>query len=328
MAHPAAVAASLCLVLTLSTGEAFAQTAAGNPPLTWVTLGTQAGPLPNPERSQAANLLVVKGKPWVVDCGDGAVERLAAAGYTPAQVDAVFLSHLHADHIGGLQGLIGLRWISLEQKGALTVYGPPGTDAVVAGILQSLGPTARMGRGFGVHIPTPEELTRVVIVKDGSDLNLDGVRVRAVRNSHFDEQPGHPADNGSQSLSYRFDYDGYGIGYTGDTGPSDAVARLDRGVDLLVSEVFDVPAMIDFATHNIKPPLAPQAKAGMIQHFEMQHLTPQEAGRIAATAGARRLVFTHIGVPGATAAHAAELVRAAHETFKGEVAVAHDLARF
>jgi ribonuclease BN (tRNA processing enzyme) len=152
--------------------------------------------------------------------------------------------------------------------------------------------------------------------------------VRAVRNSHFDEQPGHPADNGSQSLSYRFDYDGYGIGYTGDTGPSDAVARLDRGVDLLVSEVFDVPAMIDFATHNIKTPMTPQARAGMIQHFEMQHLTPQEAGRIAANAGARRLVFTHIGVPGATAAHAAELVRAAHETFKGEVAVAHDLARF
>lgn len=322
------VTMSLCVVLTILTGTARAQTTTHNPPLTWVTLGTQAGPLPNAERSQAANLLVVNGKPWIVDCGDGAIERLAAAGFNPAQGDIAFISHLHLDHIGGLQGLIGVRWFSLQPKSPLTVYGPPGTDAVVAGILQSLGPSVRIGLGFGVHVPTPEELTRVVIVKDGSDLNVDGVRVRTVRNSHFDEPLGHPAANGSQSLSYRFDCNGYGIGYTGDTGPSDAVARLEKGVDLLVSEVFDVPAMIAFMTHNTKSAITPQVKSGMIQHFETQHLTPQEAGKIADQAGVRRLVFTHLGIPGRTNAEAPNLVRASHETFKGEVIVAHDLDRF
>jgi ribonuclease BN (tRNA processing enzyme) len=79
-------------------------------PLSWTTLGTQGGPILNAKRSQPANLLVVDGKPWLVDCGDGALERLAAAGYDPLQVNTAFISHLHMDHIGGLQGLIGLRW--------------------------------------------------------------------------------------------------------------------------------------------------------------------------------------------------------------------------
>ena len=198
----------------------------------------------------------------------------------------------------------------------------------MAGILQSLGPSVRIGLGFGVHVPTPEQLTRVVIVKDGSDLNLDGVRVRAVRNSHFDEPLGHPADNGSQSLSYRFDYRGYGIGYTGDTGPSDPVARLEKGVDVLVSEVFDVPAMVAFIMHNRQSTMTREMRSGMIHHFETQHLTPQESGKIAAQAGVRRLVFTHLGIPGPTNAEAPNLIRAARQTFKGEVIVAHDLDKF
>jgi ribonuclease BN (tRNA processing enzyme) len=251
------------------------------------------------------------------------MERLAAAGFKPAQVDTAFISHLHMDHIGGLQALIGLRWFT-GARNVLTIYGPPGTDVLVAGILQSLGPSVQIGLGVELQVPTPEQLTRVMIVKDGTDLNVDGVRVRAVRNSHFDDPPGHPLDDGSQSLSYRFDYEGYGIGYTGDTGPSDAVASLEQDVDLLVSEVMDVPAMIAVHTQNAPP----QAKSAIIQHFETQHLTPQEAGKIAAKAGVRRLVFTHLGIAGTTNAQAPKLIREAHETFKGEVIVAHDLDRF
>ena len=119
------VAVSLCIATTILTEAARDQTTTHKPPLAWVTLGTQAGPLPNAERSQPANLLVVNGRAWIVDCGDGAIERLAAAGFNPAQVDVVFISHLHLDHIGGLQALIGVRWFSLQPKKTLTVYGPP-----------------------------------------------------------------------------------------------------------------------------------------------------------------------------------------------------------
>ena len=303
--------------------------AAGAPSqqLGWITLGTQGGPIPSGERSEPANLLVVEGQPWIVDCGDGAMDRLAAAGFNPVQVNVAFISHLHVDHIGGLSALIGLRWF-IGAKDVLTIYGPPGTDALVKGILESLTPTVRIGLGVGSSGPTPEQLTRVVIVQDGSDLTVNGVRVRAVRNSHFDESAGQPDDDGSQSLSYRYDYKGYGIGYTGDTGPSDAVTRLEQGADTLVSEVIDLPAMEAFIRQVPDAVRAPQAKAAIIHHFETQHLTPQEAGAIAAHAGVRRLVFTHLSIIGTTNAEVPKLVSEAHETFRGEVIVAHDLDKF
>jgi ribonuclease BN (tRNA processing enzyme) len=230
------------------------------------------------------------------------------------------------DHIGGLQGLIGLRWFT-GAKDMLTIYGPPGTDAVVAGILQSLKPSEEIGLGVPVQTPTPEQQTRVVIVKDGSDLNVDGVRVRAVRNSHFDGPPGKPAENGSQSLSYRFDYNGYAIGFTGDTGPSEDVARLEKGADLLVSEVMDKPVMNELFMKNALD-LPMKVKSAIVEHFNTQHLSPQEAGKIAEEAGVRRLAFTHLGIPGPTDAEAPKLISEAHETYKGEVIVAHDLDRF
>lgn len=304
-------------------GAPLVATATPGPQLSWITLGTEGGPIPDGERSQPANLLVVDGAPWIVDCGDGAMERLAAAGFSPSQVDIAFVSHLHIDHIGGLSALIGLHW--LNAKDVLTIYGPPGTDVLVNGIVQSLTPTARIGLGVAMPHATPEQLTRVVIVKDGTDLKVKGVRVRAVRNSHFDASPGHPADDGSQSLSYRYDYKGYGIGYTGDTGPSAAVARLEQGVDVLVSEVIDVPAMVALIR---RIPDAPQTKSAVIKHFETQHLTPQEAGRMAASDGVRRLIFTHLSITGTTNAEAPKLIKEAHETFKGEVIVAHDLDKF
>lgn len=295
-----------------------------SPRLGWITLGTQGGPSPSTDRSQPANLLLVNGQPWIVDCGDGAMERLAAAGFQPTQVQTAFISHLHLDHIGGLWGLIALHWApgaGGTSDNVLTIYGPPGTDVVVKGILQSLTPTAQMNAGK----PGPELVTRVVIVKDGSDLTVNGVHVRVVRNSHFD---GSPADLVSQSLSYRYDYEGYAIGYTGDTGPSDAVTRLEKGADVLVSEVADPAAVASRVASITNSTLPPETKSANIRHFEMQHLSPQEAGKIAEGAGVRLLVFTHTVSGGTFNAVATRLINGAHETFKGEVIVARDLDRF
>ena len=299
--------------------------AAGGNALSWTTLGTAAGPVLSAERSQPANLLLVDGKPWLVDCGDGALERLAAAGFRAAQVETVYISHLHMDHIGGLQALLGLRWMQSAST-VLTIYGPPGTDAVVAGLVQSLKPVSLI-EGGKTNRMSPDQLVKVVIVDDGDDRTLGGVRVRAVRNSHFDDEPGHPADNGTESLSYRFDYQGRAIGYTGDTGPSDAVARLEQGVDVLVSEVIDlgpVVANLDRAMSSMPP----KAREALINHLKTQHLTPRDAGTMASQAGARHLVFTHLGIVGATDSTAPKLVSEAQITYSGPVSVAHDLDTF
>ena len=323
--HLVRISSTAALIVGLASLAGQAQSAPRNHPLTWITLGTQGGPTPNAQRSQPANLLVKDNQPSLVDCGDGALERVAAAGYDLSQIDTAFISHLHPDHIGGLQALISLRWFAARKHSLLTIYGPPGTDVLVEGILESLKPSVKIGLGVGPAGPSPEALTKVVIIKDGSDLYVDGVHVRVARNTHFDYPVGHAADDGSQSLSFRFDYNDYGIGYTGDTGPSSAVIRLEKGVNLLVSEVIDLPTAIERIN---KSPFAPEIKEAAIYHSSEQHLSPEEAGKIAAEAGAQRLVFTHLSILGTTEQNAAKLIAAAHETYKGEVLVAHDLDKF
>jgi glyoxylase-like metal-dependent hydrolase (beta-lactamase superfamily II) len=76
--------------------------------LQWVRLGTRGGPIPGGVRSEPANLLVVGGMPWIVGCGDGAMDRLAAAGFTRCRAHVAFVSHPHVNHIGGLSVLNGL----------------------------------------------------------------------------------------------------------------------------------------------------------------------------------------------------------------------------
>jgi ribonuclease BN (tRNA processing enzyme) len=313
---------------TVSTAVAQPTPAAPSARLTWITLGTAGGPIVQTTRSQPANLLVVAGSPWLIDCGDGASQRLASAGFAPAQVNTLYLSHLHIDHTGGLQGLIGIRWMTQAPE-VLTIYGPPGTDALVAGIVASLRPAMQIGVGvqgtnWGKSI---EDTVRVKILRDSSDMNIDGVRVRAVKNSHFADSEGRDAQNGSQSLSYRFDGRGRSIGYTGDTGPSSGVEELMREADVLVSEVSDPDPLIAFMSRQ-EPKMPAAAKMLLFKHFRTHHLTPDEAAKLAARAGVKRLVLTHLIALGETANFEARISSQISKTFKGEVVVAKDLDRF
>lgn len=315
--------AMMMLLLGASTAiEVHAEAPAA--PVTWTTLGTAGGPVIRTDRSQPANLLTFGKDLWLVDCGDGCLERLSGSGAQPARVSAVFISHLHMDHIGGLQGLIGVRWMQ-NAPGVLTIYGPPGIEPVVAGIIQSLEPSTRIGFGEGGALP--KDTVKVVVLKGGSDLIITGTRIRTVQNSHYDTDAGQPADNGTQSLSYRFDRDGQGIGYTGDTGPSAAVNTLFKGSDLIVSEVIDLPGVVA----KIEGPVSttpPQFRASLIAHLKTQHLTPEEAGQMAQAAGSKSLVLTHLSIIGKTDDLAPKLIAEAHKAFAGTVIVAHDMDSF
>jgi len=314
--------AMMLLLGALGATAVHAEAPAG--PMSWTTLGTAGGPVIRTDRSQPANLLTFDKSLWLVDCGDGCLERLSGAGAQPARVSAVFISHLHMDHIGGLQGLIGVRWMQ-NAPGVLTIYGPPGIEQVVAGIIQSLEPSTRIGFGGGGALP--KDTVKVVVLKGGSDLIVDGTRIRTVQNAHFDTDAGQPADNGTQSLSYRFDRDGQGIGYTGDTGPSAAVTNLFRGSDLIVSEVIDLPGVVA-RIEGANSTTPPQFRAGLIAHLKTQHVTPEEAGQMAAEAGAKTLVLTHLSIIGKADDLAPKLISEAHNTFAGTVIVAHDLDVF
>ena len=115
-------------------------------------------------------------------------------------------------------------------------------------------------------------------------------------------------------LAYRFDHNGQSVVFTGDTYPSDAIAELARGADAL------------FHDCNL-PPSAREWFAGsegglkVWASLQDHHSTPENAGRVAAKAGVKKLVLIHLQ----PSADPAEAVRLARTTFSGEVLAAEDL---
>lgn len=314
-------------VIALMPGAGTAEAATGGdcPVLQWTTLGTAGGPVPTVDRAEPSNLLTAGGQLVLVDTGDGTVNQLARLGIALGQARTVFISHHHSDHTGGLAAVIALRWMN-QYPGELTVYGPPGTTELVAGIVASLEPQARIGFGLGKPPPPPAASVKVVELRDGATVALGQLSVRAAANSHFDH-PGPRAPTEPLSLSYRFTMEGRSITYTGDTGPSAAVARLATGGDMLVSEVVDVePLIADI--RRARPDMPPQQVADMRQHLSTHHLSPQAIGDIAQVARVGQVVVTHYAIPGPLAASTMAIRAGIGRTYRGDVALASDLASF
>jgi ribonuclease BN (tRNA processing enzyme) len=293
----------------------------------FITLGTMGGPVSSPERSQPSNALVHAGRVYLVDAGDGTVQQLSRAGFQLPQVKAVFLSHLHADHTGGLSAVLGLRnQIMVSER--LTVYGPPGTRELVAGMVASMQPAARVGYGIpGQPWPAPGDTVTVIELADSDRTQLDGMTVTVAQNTHYDFAPGSAEDSSYKSLSFRFDLPGRSIVYTGDTGPSEAVERLAQGADLLVSEMIDSAGTMASVARN-SPNMPAQAKQQLEQHLSTHHLTPEEVGRLAARAGVHTLVVTHFAGGTPDPERTRGYVEQIRSHFSGHIALADDLDRF
>lgn len=299
----------------------------------WITLGTQGGPIPTATRSQPANALIAAdGAITLVDVGDGAVEQLARAGLDLRRVNAVFLSHLHFDHTAGMLGVLGLRYqLRLEQP--IHVYGPPGTKAFVAGLVESLRPFGEGGFGIiGEKFPDPADGIIVTELLSSERANVGDMAVTVTQNSHYSFPPGSDLDKRFKSLSYRFDTPGRSFVFTGDTGPSDAVTALAQGADVLVSEMIDVNRTVDLVG-RIRSDWDVKVRSEMEDHQRRHHIEPAEIGKMAARAGVKMIVLTHFA-PGdiaggrITAVDEARYRQQIAQYYKGEVAFAKDLDRF
>ena len=290
----------------------------------WITLGTRAGPLASPARSQPANLLAVGDTNILVDVGDGTSARLAAIGIPTAALDAIFISHLHWDHTGGLAAILGLR-AQTNSPPRLRIYGPPGIAQMVAGLLASMVPGATAGYGVANAAPTDvTTLTEVIELRDKARFEYAGMTISARNNTHYSFSPESDLADRFESLSFRFDLPGRAIVFTGDTGPSTAVEELAQGADLLIAEMMDVADTIANVRRN-NPNMPDQARMAMEQHLSTHHLLPADVGQLAARAGVGGVVVTHfIGRERGDPVHFGYLSEIA-EHYTGPVVIANDL---
>lgn len=290
-----------------------------------VLLGTQGGPNYTATRGEQANVLLVDGQPYLADCGYGTLAALKKAGVNHREIAQVFITHLHDDHTADLAALLIRQWTD-GRVVPTTVIGPYGTARMVEAVIafgeanaairlvdeaRSVKP-AEMFKGRDIAAtPAPAEVYRD-----------ERLTVRAVENTHY------PAESKQKmpyrSVAYRFDARGRSIVISGDTGYSTGLVALAKGADVLVCEAMDVAAMRKAFDGMVARGMYADNPEGVWRHIVAAHTPLEDAGRMAAEAGVRTLVLTHI-IPGALDPLPDENYLApVRKTFRGAVVVGRD----
>ena len=279
-----------------------------------VCLVGTGGTVPLPGRALAAGLVRVGGRMLLIDCGEGTQVAMRAPGWGFGGLEAIMLTHVHADHVAGLPGLLltlglsgrtapldvyGAKW-TLEVTRALTVLVPSlpyevrvheltgGERFEAAGL--AIGTIALSHRapclGYRFDLPRgrrflPERAAALVVTRELWS------RLQAGEPVTWDGGSATPDDVLGPARA------GLSVGYVTDTRPVDGLVGFLRDVDLLVCE-----AMY----------LLPDEETRAAEHDHM-HLT--ESCALATEAGARRLWLTHFSQAVPDAGALAEQVRAA-----------------
>ena len=231
---------------------------------TLTIMGT-ASAMPISDRNPSAQALAVHGRLFLLDCGEGTQQQMRRAHLSFLKVEAIFISHIHGDHLFGLFGLLNTMAM-YGRTAPLYVYGP-----------QALGSVLNFYRSFFADDAAYELVFRQVDCREP----------QLIHDSKWVTVTAFPLHHKIECYGYRFDEKlterrlrenpqarAKSYAYCSDTAPFAQLPEWVRGVDLLYHEATYPCAMADKAAAR-------------------WHSTSEQAARCAAEAGAGRLVIGH-----------------------------------
>ena len=259
-----------------------------------VTLLGTGGMFPLPDRALTALYLRYDGRALLVDCGEGTQIQMRAAGLRFKPIEAILITHFHADHMAGLPGLL----LTLGNEGRtdpLIMYGPVGLEKTVnslRAIFPELPYEIRF-QEFGMEADAHRNIIGLDVDIFPADHGIDclGCCFSLNRPGRFDPQAakakgipqklwgrlqkGESIDGFTPADVLGEPRKGIRVLYSTDTRPVPAIEEYGKDADLMILEGM-------FGEHD------KQARAEVSHHMMMQ-----EAAAIAAKTGAKELWLTH-----------------------------------
>ncbi len=240
---------------------------------------------PELERRSAAYLVQTAGQNLCFDFGRGAIEQLLKIGVHVNQLDALFITHWHGDHVNDLVTLLHITTAPPADHGLwpvrikpLKIYGPEGTL---------------------------ENLKAIVRIIRYGERSLDNIEVKEISEDKIEDKGwtiySYPTihNDGMKPICYRLESEGKVFAYSGDSVESEGLKKCLQNADL---------AMVEAAWPDEVQPKS--------------HFTGSRAGKFAAENGVKKLVITHMAP---LYIQKYDPKKDAARFFKGEVIVARDL---
>ena len=227
------------------------------------------------KRFGPANLISTKMTNVLVDCGSGITQRLDQINISTADIDALFLTHLHSDHVIDLYQLIISSWHSYRTK-SWKIYGPKGTKKFVSKIMNAWQEERTQRIKYENRSSTK---AFNIIVREFSTLGTINIKDLKIKYFEVDHKP--------VPFAYGFCFlkNNKKLTISGDTRPCENIMKFGQLSDVLLHEVFieneikETNKMRTLKTlHNVKD----------------YHTPSSIVGKIASLTRCKRLVLTHL----------------------------------
>ena len=267
-----------------------------------ITLLGTGCPSPSHIRFGPSVLVESNNSKFLFDSGSGVTQRLSQIGIKPAELDSVFITHMHSDHIVDLYQVYISGWHT-GREGPFIVYGPRGISEHFEGVIKAYNKELS-NRIEWEKRPNEKGLEyKIVEIDETLDVSKQNIQIKAIEVDHHPVEPAY---------GYKIILENEKrIVISGDTRYSDNLIKAAKGADVLVHEVFielnfNDSRMSDQTVKNIKD----------------YHTSPEDVGKVASKAGVNKLLLTHFVPP---VFEEEELKERISEYFTGEIIVGSDL---
>jgi len=293
---------SLFVLVSFGQGVAKEDSLKVNDQVITVTLLGTGTPQPIIERFGPSILVRAGGQSLLFDAGRGCLQRLRQINISYDKINALFITHLHSDHIVGLPDLWLTGWLLSRRKVPLNVFGPIGTADMIKYL--------QMAFVFDLKIREEDDKAAVegskllvTEIQQGTIYDNNGVKVIAFEVDHYPVVP---------AFGYRIEFNGHSVVLSGDTRYSENLIKFAKGTDLLIHEVAIAPDTL--------------SKSDSRYNILAHHTTPEQTARVFNAVRPKLAVYSHIvKLYGGTEQ---EILKRAKVNYSGPIIMGEDLMSF